>query len=127
MLFYDFIVNLLLQISSIVNLAKLHLNQSPVGGPGVHIFAFNRHISLLPTWEDFINGSLFFSGEIAIIYHSLHLWSHLREFSEVVIALASAETHGISNWMLYLCLGLVKTLYVHLNMSPGKVMLAKVI
>lgn len=46
---YDFIVNLLLQISSIVNLAKLHLNQSPMGGPGVHIFAFNRHISL-PTW-----------------------------------------------------------------------------
>lgn len=45
----DSIVSILLQISSIANLAKLHLNQSLMRGPGVHIFAFNRHISL-PTW-----------------------------------------------------------------------------
>lgn len=55
-------------------------------GPGAHILAFNRHISLL-TWEDFINGFSFSSGNIAIIYHSVHSWSILRDFTEVVIAL----------------------------------------
>lgn len=43
------------------------------------MLAFNRHISL-PTWEDFINGFSFSSGKMAIIHHSVHFWSVLREY-----------------------------------------------
>ena len=50
------------------------------------MLAFNRHISL-PTWEDFINGFSFSSGKMAIIHHSVHFWSILREFTGLAIAL----------------------------------------